>query len=568
MAPTPNSSQPSPVPHDMWSPSAGDDTSLLKHESALLLIYSLYRNAITLIIASLFLANTGLGGNHPTLFIAALVVYASGNLLLTWRALQGWQPGPVALINILASDIFLLQLMAAASGATQSGIGVLLIISVAAGSIFLARPQVFLMPALATITQLVNIAWDVAYQGAVYADFFAGAWLGIIYFATTTTIHYLVKLLRSSEAAMQREAQHAAQLEKLNSTIIERMQTGVVVIENNTLIICNAAAHRLLGSNTTLAGKLFVDLSSDLKQAHRLWKDNGTNNFSISKNDTVGKLAINFVALSDNRNDESLMFIEDLSKLTQRAQELKLASLGQLTASIAHEIRNPLGAISHAAQLLEEAGDEDSQKLTRIVREQTVRVNRIVDSILDVSRGGKAESERFDLGEWIENFVANYQSRHNCKIETQVDPNLWVNFDKSQLSQIVTNLVDNGLRYSKAAIGEERIVICAWPNADGLPLLEVLDHGEGVDEETLEHLFEPFFTTERSGSGLGLYISRELCEANQSALSYKGKVDSRTCFRIRFSHPDRNTIASTTQTTARRDAIDDSDASARQSGHG
>jgi two-component system sensor histidine kinase PilS (NtrC family) len=250
-----------------------------------------------------------------------------------------------------------------------------------------------------------------------------------------------------------------------------------------------------------------------------------------------------FARLSAETRVATLVFLEDVAVLRQRAQQLKLASLGRLTASIAHEVRNPLGAISHAGQLLSEspALDDEERRLTAIIEEQSRRVNRIVEDILRISRRRQARTERVDLYRWLGDFRSEFLLHYNLSppdiaLELDAGP-IEAGMDPDQLHQVLWNLCENGLRYSR---GTPLLLIRGGIQRDtGRPFVEVVDRGPGVAAEIREQLFEPFFTTEAQGTGLGLYVARELCEANQALLQLRYAGPGGTCFRIDFAHPQR-----------------------------
>lgn len=529
------------------------DIAELTQSRTLFLVYSVYRLGISLILLALFLV-TGLGDNNVELFLPTTALYLGCNIALLLLFSKHWQPSENALILILASDIILLQLAASASGIVQSGLGVLLVASVAAGSIFLKRGQVLLVPAFATITLLVNVTIALMQHRVGQSDIVASGWLGITFFVTSITVRYLTERLQASELLAQRESALAKKLEQLNSLIIERMQTGIAVInQNSEIVLCNDSGRKLLGASANPANKKLQLVNTNIAQAFEQWQ-NAADRFSNESpplESFAGGPAVRLIFIElDESHQDCLMFIDDISKIQQHAQQLKLASLGQLTASIAHEVRNPLGAVSHAAQLLEEstASDED-RKLTRIIRQQAKRCSRIIDSIMAVSRGNASNITRVDIVTWLPGLIETYQIDKDCVIELDTPAELLISFDLNQLTQILTNLFDNGLRYSLSAMGENRILLRADSDSDGLPLLDIIDYGPGVAEENIEHLFEPFFTTETTGSGLGLYICRELCQANQARLSYISHCNrsakhgsDRHCFRINFAHPDRKSF--------------------------
>uniref|UniRef100_UPI0035630908 sensor histidine kinase n=1 Tax=Pseudomonas sp. TaxID=306 RepID=UPI0035630908 len=250
-----------------------------------------------------------------------------------------------------------------------------------------------------------------------------------------------------------------------------------------------------------------------------------------------------FIALQRSEERHTLVFLDDISQIAQQAQQLKLASLGRLTAGIAHEIRNPLGAISHAAQLLQESEDlhGPDQRLAQIIQDHSRRMNLVIENVLQLSRRRQAEPQLLDLKYWLHRFASEFRSSappgQTLHLETQ-SGTVQTRMDPHQLTQVLTNLVENALRYSAQNHPQGQVWLKLFRDASSdLPVLEVLDDGPGVPPEQLQNIFEPFFTTENKGTGLGLYISRELCESNQARLNYKPREGGGSCFRITFAHP-------------------------------
>lgn len=226
--------------------------------------------------------------------------------------------------------------------------------------------------------------------------------------------------------------------------------------------------------------------------------------------------------------------------LRQRAQQLKLASLGRMAASIAHEVRNPLGAISHAGQLLYESGKlhDDDRRLTAIIQEHSRRVNAIIENVMRISRREPAVPQNIRIKSWLQDFMVDFCRLNDLDqnaITASVQPeDMQVTFDPSQLHQIVMNLCGNALRYSRSMPLVE--IECAVHPELGRPCMDIVDSGQGMPEEIARHVFEPFVTSESHGTGLGLYIARELCEANQAALNLQSNSDNGCRFRIIFPH--------------------------------
>ena len=221
-------------------------------------------------------------------------------------------------------------------------------------------------------------------------------------------------------------------------------------------------------------------------------------------------------------------------------------ALGRLTASIAHEIRNPLGAISHASQLLGESENiaGDDLRLLSIINTHSQRVNLIIQNILELSRHHSEVPELLNIKVFLKEFLNqlgnSYRDSPVCTLE--VDPaNLQLRFNTSQLEQLLTNLCDNGLRYSRKHTGVPSLDIrVSLHPASQSPVLDIIDMGPGVPKSREEQIFEPFFTTENSGTGLALFICKEICEANQARIYYRRTDKQQSCFRIIFAHADRH----------------------------
>ena len=253
-----------------------------------------------------------------------------------------------------------------------------------------------------------------------------------------------------------------------------------------------------------------------------------------------------FTKLGTDRGAGTLVFLEDAAEVRQRAQQLKLASLGRLTGSIAHEIRNPLGAISHAGQLLSESPDISAQdrRLTQIISEHSQRMNNIIEDVMAIGRRKPAIAESFPLYVWLNEFLAELKERKglgDADIDCEPIPgDLLIRMDKDQLHQVLWNLCENALRYSREA--PLLSFACGRTPGAARPFIDIQDSGPGMSSEIAEQIFEPFYTGEKNGTGLGLYIARELCESNQASLNLVSSDAGGCRFRIQFAHPDRQQL--------------------------
>ncbi len=512
----------------------------------ILRIYNIYR-----VILGFFLTVLTSGAlregllelNNPQLYETASWFYLFINVLIALLLHQGKRDVHLFVLSVL--DIFLLGSIFYAAGGAGSGFGNLLLIPVAAGNILVHGRVGLLLAALASlVTIYLTFYLSLSTPGAVQSYLQVGV-LGGIYFAVALFVQRLSKRLRQSESLAQQQAASLASLEKLNQLIIQRMRTGIMVVGGKQrVLLANEAAAQMLGK-PIIRGMDVDDLAIGLAQRLRQWQDNPAIRTLPFHNHSGGaEITANFKPLPSDEGETVLVFLDDNTQVAQQAQQLKLASLGRLTASIAHEIRNPLGAISHAAQLLSESEQIPAQdkRLSEIIQQHSKRMNKVIETVLELSRRRPSEPQLIDLSLWLEHFAETFVLSHPAtdSLELEADHNVMTRMDPNQLNQVLDNLCSNALRYSGAEGAARSIWLKLYihPESD-LPILEVIDHGPGIPEEHLAHVFEPFYTTETSGTGLGLYISRELCESNQARLEYEPLVPRGSCMRITFAHPRR-----------------------------
>jgi len=447
-------------------------------------------------------------------------------------------------------DVVLLSALMYASGGVASGFGILVLVAIAGGSLLAGRRVAFVLAAAATLAVLSQELY-LASRAADAGNYPHAGFLGASFFIVAIAGHGLSRRVRESEALADQRASDLANLAELNEHIIQRMQAGILVLDASAAIrLINASAVNLLGLQGRVVGRRLAEIAPPLDEQYQRWRVERRHATRVFRTDGPGnELLASFTNLGTGRDDASLIFLEDAAVTRQRAQQMKLASLGRLTASIAHEIRNPLGAISHAGQLLAESPgrDPNDERLTGIIRDHAARVNVIIDNVLQLGRREMAVQEQFEIRPWLEAFVAELRAQHqlpDAAVALAVEPpDTVVRMDRSQLQQVLWNLCENALRYST---GTPAIELAAGVNpATQRPYLDVVDHGPGIDPAAAEQLFEPFFTTEAAGSGLGLYIASELCEANQASLRLMDNGPRGCRFRISFAHPDKQQLVMT-----------------------
>ncbi|UXJ51800.1 sensor histidine kinase [Pseudomonas citronellolis] len=511
----------------------------------ILRLYHLYRLSIGLLLVLLIssdLDDRVLNVSQSTLFHASCWSYLIVNILIAVLMPTPRQLLPIFLLALF--DILALCGLFYAAGGVPSGIGNLLVVAVGIANILLRGRIGLLIAAVAAIGMIYLTFYLSLSQPAAINHYVQAGSLGALSFAAALLLQGLARRQQLTEHLAEERATTVANLEELNALILQRMRTGILVLDSrHYVLLANQSALSLL-AQPELVGKLATERCPELLESLQQWVQNPSlRPPSLQAPEGGPMLQPSFIPLRRGEEQHTLVFLEDISQIAQQAQQLKLAALGRLTAGIAHEIRNPLGAISHAAQLLQEseALDAPDRRLTQIIQDQSRRMNLVIENVLQLSRRRQAEPQQLDLKEWLQRFTD--EQREGLRGDQQIHLQLGIGeiqtrMDPSQLTQVLGNLVQNGLRYSARQNGSGQVWLNLFRDRDSdLPVLEVLDDGPGIAPEQLGKLFEPFFTTESKGTGLGLYISRELCESNQARIDFKNRDEGGGSFRITFAHP-------------------------------
>jgi len=457
-------------------------------------------------------------------------------------------------------DISCIIILMHATGGIRSGLGMLLIISVSMSSLFLKKRLTIAFAAIATLAVIT----EQIYSQLVYADhspaFTQAGLLGILIFISALLTIYTAKRLKESEQLAEETSAELETIVQMNEHIIKSMRTGIMVIKNNGLILmANNAALELLGHITIDSHTNLKEVSAALYSRFLDWNNNAIQNHQpVQQTQGLPDLQPGFSNIHQNTHKNTsgpnnhlgkhlgrtLIFLEDATQLAQRFQQVKLASLGRLTASIAHEIRNPLAAINHAGQLLGETSiNEADKKLTTIINTQSKRLNGIVENVLQLSRQQRGSPETINLYQWLLKFREEFISTNKLKayqIQIKIIPeNIEILFDSSQLHQVMWNLCSNAINHSNMETSNIMVIIkgaiSQHSDSDSRqPYLDIIDNGSGINKEIQAHIFDPFFTTSKEGSGLGLYITKEVIESNRAKIHYISPANGGTCFRIYF----------------------------------
>ncbi len=525
--------------------------AIVKPHADSIRVYSYYRLFLSLLFLTMMLSGVSsrtLGIEQPLTFQITVFSYTGLSVVLLIHLLgRRFTLGATSLFLHLLVDICCISLITFTSGGLSSGLGFLLIVTVATGSIAFTGRLSLLLAAVASITLLIQEFFANLYFASASNTLIPAGILGTLLFVTALIFWQLNKRLSTAQNRVALHAQETAHLQQLNELIVQRMLTGLLVVnQTGDIELVNNAAVELLGGHQPqkpLVPGQNLRIAPHLHQQYTRWQDYPWLKPEPFKNPTGSEIQASFASLKEQELTRTLIFLEDTRSSAQRAQQLKLSSLGQLTGSIAHEIRNPLGAISHAAQLLSEDNNNTPQqtRLSDIITRHANRLNQIVENIMQLSQQKQPELKKLNLEKTLQTFIEEFKDSQKEKIAIDLSGEpVSAYFDTSHLQQVLTNLLDNALRYSRDHTGQ------AWAGlhygihpTSNLPYLLVEDLGPGVPETERDRIFEPFFTTSHNGTGLGLYISRELCEMNYSTLDYLETDTKRSCFRLGFAHPDR-----------------------------
>jgi two-component system, NtrC family, sensor histidine kinase PilS len=494
------------------------------------------------------------GGANADLFLAAVLSAFVWAAINDFAVNQQWPSIGSQTVGQGVFDVIAIGVLTWASGGLASGIANLLIITVSALAFVSSRIRALAFAALATLAVLA-IQWlDVARGELTLGDTAPAGLFGGLLMTLALVASPLARRLNESEALARQRGVDLENLAQLNDYILQNLRESIVVLDGEDRIrLMNEAAAKHLGIGQGWRGRPIGEVSSRLEHAVRQWRERGSGDPPVPfpSADGTTQIAPSFAPIGRPRSGALLIFLEDTSIRSEKAQQAKLAALGRLSASIAHEIRNPVGALSHAAQLLAESDHEEKvrERLTTIIENNATRVSNIVENVLQLSRREQLHPERIDLVGWAKLFVEEFAGSVELP-ESAVDLNisdapLEVRMDAGHLHQVVTNLCENVLRYAIPAGEPPRVELAIGRRrGSGRPYLEVRDRGPGIPPELADRVFEPFFrptthSDQRDGSGLGLFISRELCEVNRAALVYEPRDGGGSIFRIIFADPQR-----------------------------
>ncbi len=504
-----------------------------------LLYFNLYRLTLACLlvfVAGAFGTSLSLGIYHLMLFFGASVLYLAA-VLLSFIPLQlRWPRFTWQLAIQVGVDIVGISVLSYASGGIKSNVDLLLLVSLAAAGLISRGKITLLFAALASLSVLLEHSYAVLYDDADAAQYVQVGLLCMAYFAVAWLAHTLAKYAVDSQQLAQRRGRDLVSLSEANRLVMRDMQDGVLVVdEMGGIMQMNLRAeyllHKVEGAGNSLSASFPL-----LFRHYAQWRQSGDVSRDILQLDMGLQARLRFIAIEQQAAQGAVIFLEDMQRVQAEAQQIKLAALGRLTANIAHEVRNPLSAISYAAELMqEEPGDDKQRRLLQIVLDNTSRINQIVQDVMQLNRRDRVQSEVFDLDAMLRAFFEEFVMAERLDPGILVlagTPGVQISFDRGHLRQVLWNLSRNALRYGRKLPGS--VILSMGAEAKRI-FLVVRDDGPGVSAEHRAKLFEPFFTTAAEGTGLGLYIAKELCEANGSRLEYHAAESGAGArFRITF----------------------------------
>jgi two-component system sensor histidine kinase PilS (NtrC family) len=478
----------------------------------------------------------------PNSFVTAASLYFVFGLASFAWIQQERLPLPLVqtLFGLLIGDILFIALVMVAGGSSGAPLPILLFPQLAASGWLLRTQTAFFHAALAAIVLLALETYRLLGGEIPATQLFQTALICLGYFAMVGTAVVIGRYTKASEDLATQRGIDVANLEQVNRLIIQDMQDGVLVVDLTGVVRGhNAQVTRLLGGFGRMRGGMrLAEFSTTLHDYWRRWNEDLSEPLPPFKVDATQRLLrVRLVRIGSGLNGGTLIYLEDLGRAQNEAQQMKLAALGRLTASIAHEVRNPLSAINQAAQLLEEDGAvaPEGQRLLGMIRSNAKRIDRIVGEVLQLNRRDRQQPETIPLGEFMQSLtdeIVQAESIPQGGVVIDIDDDLLVMFDRGHLNQIAWNLVRNAWQHCQKRQGSIRIAARAGYMGDAV-IFELGDDGPGVPLEFRAQVFEPFFTTRPGGTGLGLYIARELADANGAALELLPQSPG-AVFRITF----------------------------------
>ena len=507
---------------------------------------NIYRMIITVLLASAHFSGLldtsakGLSSTIASIVLVAYLLFAAFHLFSANRKNVNFYR--LATYSLF-TDIIFLSLLVVVFAGVDGGIGILLVFTSAVSAVLLPLRTALFLASIASLSMIGTALYNYVAALATVESALQAGLFSVTAMISAVMANQLAYWARDYRLIAEKQRETLTELEQVNELIIRRMRTGVISVDETGQIgVMNESAWFLMGSPPVRQRSL-KSLTPRLEHALKDWKKDTTSDPKpVVLEPSQAQVLPSFVALPGKIGFGAMIFLTDNNVVARRAVELSVNSLAKLSGSIAHEIRNPLAALNHASQLLEESPQIrlPEMRLINIIQNHAKRMNGIIENILQLSRREQSQPELVPLHIFLPDFSSEFQaSQVNRQLDFQaaIDPDeTYVLYDKSQLSQCLWKLLDNAVDHASRdkSIPKVRLAL-SRDQESGFCIITVADNGPGINKNQLSKIFEPFYTTRKEGSGLGLYIAKQLCEANQAELTVDSEPGEGAFFHIRLA---------------------------------
>jgi len=462
-------------------------------------------------------AQPALFSNVSQAFLAASVIFLISSALKR-------PPFSTQVRGILLIDITLLTWLMHAAGGASSGYGLLLAVSLALGVLLTRGLSPIFFTALASTAVIGQQVYAYFFIEAPLIGFLHAGLLGLACLSIGLLNYVLSRRLDTTREIIQQQEKDLNNLNVINDLVVDLLDLGVIVVDSRNRII---TANELVGSwlHTPITKALpIAALHQDLSDALTQWRPQPAR---IADPDMVLEIAgkelrIEFLQIGGAEYRGAIILVRDMARVRAESHRVKLAAIGQMSAGVAHEIRNPLSAISQGAQLLRESPriKDQERNIVDMLLRNTARLNSVVDNILSLSRRREPSRKPVELCAFLQEVakeMATVPATEAAQIKIDCPVEIWILVDPQHLDEVLNILVENAIRHGGPQAALE-VVMRGHLIDDQTPVLDIQDNGAGVAKNIARKLFEPFFST-GNGTGLGLFLAKQLCEANGCRLA-------------------------------------------------
>lgn len=504
--------------------------------------YSIYRLVLACCLMAVFLVTYNQLRHHyeyGSLYFYSSILYIVF-AFIQMTLMRYYRIGSAKhLIGLFAVDVVILSLMTfSLTHGANLQISLIYMITVFLSSILLDRNISLIITLAAIIAVTYQNFIGGLFNSNLLKDFPNNIFLAFLFLVMYNVGRIAIERFKILENTTIHQSEELNQLQQINQSIMQQIDVGYLLLNQQAdIVLANPMACQLLGlppftSFEKYPLEIWHDELFNYLQQHQLLNPAPTllRHHSVNFHCQLSgyKMNIKWHMLHTGTEQMTLFILKDTQEIHQQVQQLKLAALGQLSASIAHEIRNPLSAIVQANDLLKDELPDNAQMLSNIISKQSERINQIIHSTLSMAKNDAIQAVEINLNQLIPQIIQEDLRDVETQIALELDSHSCIFFDKNQLRQVLVNLIRNALRHNQS----DKQVIVRTLMLEQFIWIDVIDFGTGVEKSQQANLFKPFFSTEINGTGLGLYLSSSFCEANHATLRYVDQPDVGACFRI------------------------------------